>query len=70
MAVSSSLNLASQPGLMAERIVRHLINHVSSFFGDGVGPDVLLPMSIIIKWYENFLNKVKAGGIGFLEREE
>jgi hypothetical protein len=67
---SSKPDLASQPGLLAERIVKHLINYVSSFLGGGVGPEVMLPMSIIVKWYESFLSKVKAGGIGFLERDE
>jgi len=67
---SSKPDLASQPGLLAERIVKHLINYISGFMGSGVGPEVMLPMSVIIKWYENFSSKVKAGGIGFLEREE
>lgn len=67
---SSMPDLASRPGLLAERIVKHLINYISSFLGSGVAPDVMLPMSIIFKWYESFLNKVKAGGIGFLERDE
>jgi hypothetical protein len=67
---SSKPDFASQPGLLAERIAKHLINYVSSFLGSGVGPEVALPMSVIIKWYENFSNKLKAGGIGFLEREE
>jgi hypothetical protein len=67
---SSKLDLASQPGLLAERIVKHLINYISGFMGSGLGPEVVLPMSVIIKWYESFLSKVKAGGIGFLERED
>jgi len=29
-----------------------------------------VPMSAIVKWYEIFSNKIKAGGIAFLEREE
>ena len=50
--------------------MKHLINYISSFLGGGVGPEVMLPMGIIVKWYESFSSKVKAGGIGFLEREE
>lgn len=57
--------------LMAERVVKHLFNYLSSFVGSGPGgfaPDVLVPMAMIAKWYDSFLSKVKAGGIGFLER--
>ncbi|KAF9495256.1 DUF775-domain-containing protein [Pleurotus eryngii] len=57
--------------LMAERVVKHLFNYLSSFVGSGPGgfaPDVLVPMGMIAKWYDSFLSKVKAGGIGFLER--
>lgn len=50
--------------------MKHLINYISGFMGSGLGPEVVLPMSVIIKWYESFLSKVKAGGIGFLERED
>lgn len=69
-ALAKPDSLATQPGLLAERIVKHLINYISSFLGGGVGPEVMLPMGIIVKWYESFSSKVKAGGIGFLEREE
>ena len=63
-------DLANQPTLLAERIVKHLINYISSFLGSGVGPEVMVPMSAIVKWYEIFSNKIKAGGVAFLEREE
>jgi len=67
---SKQTDLANQPVLLAERIVKHLINYISSFVGGGVGPEVMLPMSVIVKWYESFLSKVKAGGTGFLERDK
>ncbi|KAJ7768670.1 hypothetical protein DFH07DRAFT_807561 [Mycena maculata] len=56
------------PTLLAERIVKHLFNYVSGFTGGGVGPDVAVPMTLIVKWYENFIGKVRNGGVGFLER--
>ncbi|KAF9442143.1 DUF775-domain-containing protein [Macrolepiota fuliginosa MF-IS2] len=63
-------DLTKDPSLFADRIVNHLFNYVSSFIGGSgkVTPDVMIPMSVIGKWYENFLSKVRAGGIGFLER--
>lgn len=61
---------ARDPTLLAERIVKHLFNYVSGFAGGGGGvtPDFAVPMSIIAKWYDSFLSKVRAGGVGFLER--
>jgi hypothetical protein len=60
--------------LLAERIVKNLFNYVSGFVPGGGGgmvtPDSVVPMGVIAKWYEKFLSKVKAGGVGFLEREE
>lgn|SRR6266436_296146 len=60
--------------LLAERIVKNLFNYVSGFVPGGgsgmVTPDSVVPMGVIAKWYEKFLAKVKAGGVGFLEREE
>jgi Protein of unknown function (DUF775) len=60
------------PTLLAERIVKHLFNYVSGFVGGGGGvtPESAVPMSIIAKWYESFMSKVRAGGVGFLERGE
>lgn len=70
--VKSAPNLTKDPSLLASRIINHLFNYVSSFV-DASGtmtPNVMVPMSIITKWYESFSNKIKAGGIGFLERSE
>ncbi|KAA1474446.1 DUF775-domain-containing protein [Dentipellis sp. KUC8613] len=60
--------------LLAEKIVKHLFHYVSGFIsGSGsstVTPDSLVPMSLIARWYEQFIGKVKAGGIAFLDRQE
>ncbi|GLB40005.1 putative DUF775-domain-containing protein [Lyophyllum shimeji] len=72
---------AQDPTKLAERIVKHLFNYVSGFAGaggagaggggrGGVSPETAVPMNVIVKWYESFMAKVKAGGTGFLEREE
>ncbi|KXN89715.1 hypothetical protein AN958_05255 [Leucoagaricus sp. SymC.cos] len=65
-------DLTKDPNLLANRIINHLFNYVSSFINASgtVTPDVMVPMSIISKWYDNFLSKVRAGGIGFLERSD
>ena len=63
-------DIAKDPTFLAERIVKHLFNYISGFLGDGLGPDVMIPMALIARWYESFLGKVKAGGVGFLERGE
>ncbi|KAF9064727.1 hypothetical protein BDP27DRAFT_1333025 [Rhodocollybia butyracea] len=56
--------------VLAERIVKHLFNYISGFASSSnLGPDVAVPMGVLAKWYEMFLNKVKNGGTGFLERE-
>lgn len=61
-----------EPTLLAERIVKHLFNYISGFVGGsgGVSPELAVPMSIIARWYEIFIAKVKAGGVGFLERSD
>lgn len=77
MAGGSGAALATpppDPTLLAEKIVKNLFNYVSGFVpGGGTGqvtPDSVVPMGVIAKWYEKFLAKAKAGGIGFLDREE
>ncbi|KAF8128881.1 DUF775-domain-containing protein [Boletus edulis] len=58
-------------GALAERIARHLFNYVSGFVpSGGVGPESMVPMGVIARWYESFVGKLRAGGTGFLEREE
>lgn len=71
--VKPGLDLTRDPTLLAERIVKHMFNYISSFTGGGGGmmsPQAMIPMGVFSKWYENFLNKVKAGGVGFLERDD
>ncbi|KAF9045521.1 hypothetical protein BJ165DRAFT_1542344 [Panaeolus papilionaceus] len=58
------------PSVLAEKILKHMFNYVSGFLENGLNPNVLVPMSLIMKWYETFLSKVRAGGTGFLERAE
>ena len=72
--VKPGVDLIRDPTVLAERIVKHLFNYISSFTGDGSGmmmsPQAVIPIGVIAKWYETFLNKVRAGGVGFLERDE
>ncbi|KAJ7230864.1 hypothetical protein B0H12DRAFT_1029819 [Mycena haematopus] len=57
------------PTLLAERVVKNLFNYIAGFLpSDGAGADVAVPMNLIVKWYENFVGKVRNGGVGFLER--
>ncbi|KAH7928867.1 DUF775-domain-containing protein [Leucogyrophana mollusca] len=71
----SAMTKAPDPSLLAERIAKHLFNYVSGFVPGGGGrggvtPDSVVPMGVIARWYESVLAKIKAGGVGFLEREE
>ncbi|QRV73110.1 hypothetical protein RhiJN_01124 [Ceratobasidium sp. AG-Ba] len=59
----------SDPVVLAERVVKHLFTYLTSFVGS-LGPQTVVPLSMIQKWYENFLTKVRAGGVGFLENQE
>lgn len=77
-AINSTLNSASSsvtrpfdPTILAERIAKHLFNYVSGFVGlDNVGPDSLIPVGLVARWYENFTSKLRTAGVGFLERLE
>ena len=72
--VKPGVDLTKDPTMLAERIVKHLFNYISGFTGGGGGgmmsPESMIPMGVIARWYENFLNKVKAGGVGFLDRDD
>ena len=70
--VKPGVDLTRDPTVLAERIVKHLFNYISGFTGGGgfMSPQAMIPLGVIAKWYENFLNKVKAGGVGFLERDD
>lgn len=69
-STAAGADLSKNPIALADKVVKHLFNYVSSFLGGVVTPDTVVPMSIIARWYENFLGKLKAGGVGFLERSE
>jgi protein Hikeshi len=73
--VKPDVDLTRDPTLLAERIVKHLFNYILGFVGGGgpggmMSPQAMIPMGVIAKWYENFLNKVKVGGVSFLERDD
>ena len=70
--LSGAIARSIDPTTLAEKVVKHLFNYVSSFVsgGGGLSPETYVPLTAITKWYETFLGKVKAGGIGFLERED
>lgn len=59
----------SDPGYLAEQVVKHLFNFISSFIESGVvNENTLVPMSAIVRWYEGFKSKLKNMGPGFLDR--
>lgn len=55
---------------LAEKVGRHLMNYLSGFAQNGPGGQTYVPLSAVGKWYESFTGKIKAGGIGFLEKQE
>ena len=60
---------AADPGYLAEQVVKHLFNFISSFVASGVVDEhTLVPMSAIVRWYEGFKTKLKNMGPGFLDR--
>ncbi|KAM5539748.1 hypothetical protein V8D89_006561 [Ganoderma adspersum] len=66
-------NPAADATLLAERVVKHLFNYLSSFVGgnpQGMSPDVMIPLGMVARWYESFMGKVRNSGIGFLERQD
>jgi len=72
-AVTKAAPTTSDATLMAERIVKHLFNYISSFVtggGGSVTPETQVPMALIAKWYEAFMSKVQNTGLGFLENQE
>ncbi|KAG8999985.1 hypothetical protein FRB94_008817 [Tulasnella sp. JGI-2019a] len=59
----------ADPTFIAERIVRHLFTHLSSFEGN-LGPQTMIPLGVIQRWYDGLLGKLRAGGAAFLTRED
>jgi len=68
-ASSSSSSRLSDPAYLVERILTHLFNYLSSFAAPGTTQGVV-ELATIQRWYEMFVNKVRAGGVGFLERTD
>lgn len=72
-AVSRPAHAPSDGAILAEKVVKHLFNYVSGFVagaGTSLSPESIVPMKVIARWYESFLSKVRAGGIGFLDRQD
>ena len=58
------------PTVLAGCIVKHLFNYVSGITGgSGMSPDVAVPMSVIAKWYESFMGKIRGWSRVFGERK-
>lgn len=55
---------------LAEAIGKHFFNYLSSFAGGPLASDARIPLAIITKWYESFLNKLRTTGTAFLDRSE
>ncbi|KAG1743752.1 DUF775-domain-containing protein [Suillus paluster] len=72
MSSLASIPKPADPSALAEKIAKHLFNYIAGFVpaGTNVGPDSTVPMGIIARWYETFMGKVRAGGVGFLDRSE
>ncbi|KLO12493.1 DUF775-domain-containing protein [Schizopora paradoxa] len=66
----------SDAAVMAEKIVKHLFNYLSSFVAGSGGsssvltPDSYVQMGVVTKWYESFMNKIRSVGIGFLDKQD
>ncbi|KAI0267396.1 DUF775-domain-containing protein [Gloeopeniophorella convolvens] len=72
-SVSKPAPALPEPTLLAEKIVKNLFNYVSGFVsgsGASFGPDSVVPMNLIARWYDNFMSKTRAVGIQFLDRQE
>lgn len=64
---------ASDATLLAEKVVKHLFNYLSSFAADSgsnVTPDSYVQLRAITKWYESFMSKIRVSGLAFLDRQE
>lgn len=71
-AISGDMGVSRPPDptLIAERVVKNLFNYIGGFTSGNTALETLVPLSVIAKWYDKFLSKVRAGGIGFLENED
>ncbi|KAJ7594194.1 DUF775-domain-containing protein [Mycena floridula] len=69
-SLSAKPDLSRDPVRFAEKLVTNLFNYISSFSGGALDPQLTIPMSVLLTWYENLLRKLKNLGIEFLERSE
>jgi protein Hikeshi len=70
-STSASNTSIRDPIVLADKIVKNMINYISSFVGGVVlTPDLVVPMKLVQQWYESFQGKLRAGGTGFLESSE
>jgi hypothetical protein len=72
-AVSKPSPTPSDGVILAEKIVKHMLNYISGFVsgsGNSLSQESMVPMSLIARWYDSFLSKIRAGGIGFLDKQE
>jgi protein Hikeshi len=67
----SKPSVLADPARLAEKIAKNLLNYISSFTGaTAVAASQAPVLSLAEKWYENFNNKIRNVGIGFLERDD
>jgi len=65
-----SINL-SDPTYLAQKIIQHLFNFLSSFSSSSTpSGSVLIQMADLRSWYEKLVAKIKNGGTAFLDRED
>ena len=58
---------------LAEKIVKHLFNYLSSFAtesGPNITPESFVQMRTITRWYDSFVSKIRTSGLAFLDRQE
>lgn len=61
---------AGDPATLAEQVGKNLVNYLSGFAETVPGTNQMyVPMNAVSKWYGSFMNKIRAGGTGFLERQ-
>jgi protein Hikeshi len=70
-STTSKPSVLADPVRLAEKIAKNLLNYISSFTGTTAVAAPQVPvLSLAEKWYENFNNKIRNVGIGFLERDD
>lgn len=57
--------LLPDPAQLAQKIVQHLFNFLSSF--ESVGDGVFVRLADLERWYDRFIQKIKNQGLQFLD---